>query len=124
VDASLLGEGHSALVRDILTRLDQLVAGDVSLPRVIVLEGASGMGKSRIVRELYRSLQARQPSPGYWPTLPEVDGPVSGAGTDPMPARKRLGPPVAGFVWPADALPAFAWWVFDCGRMPQATSST
>ena len=33
--------------------------------------------------------------------------------------RKRLGPPVPGFVGPADGLPSFAWWVFDCGRMPK-----
>jgi hypothetical protein len=43
---------------------------------------------------------------------------VPGAGTDPMRTRKRLGPPVPGFVGPADGLPSFAWWVFDCGRMP------
>jgi tetratricopeptide (TPR) repeat protein len=115
----LLGEGHSALVHDILSRLDRLVAGDVSLPRVIVLEGGSGTGKSRVVREVYRSLQGCQPSPGYWPALLESDRPVADAGSDPMPARKRLGPSTAGFVWPADALPSFAWWVFDCDRMPK-----
>jgi len=36
-----------------------------------------------------------------------------------MPDRKILGPSLAGFVWPAGALPSFGWWVFDCDRMPR-----
>jgi tetratricopeptide (TPR) repeat protein len=117
----LLGDGHAQLVRDLRTRLDRLVAGDVSVPRVVVLEGASGTGKSRVIRELYRSLQSTEPEPAYWPPLPEHDDQPApgGAGADPLPDRKRLGPPVAGFVWPADALPSYGWWVLDCARMPR-----
>jgi hypothetical protein len=75
----LLGDGHAQLVRDLRTRLNRLVAGDVSVPRVVVLEGASGTGKSRVIRELYRRLQSTQPEPEYWPPLPEHEpGPLAG----------------------------------------------
>lgn len=31
--------------------------------------------------------------------------------------RKKLGPSLKGFVWPAGALPTFLWWAFNCDRM-------
>ena len=42
----LLGDGHAQLVRDLRTRLDRLVAGDVSVPRVVVLEGFRSLQRS------------------------------------------------------------------------------
>ncbi|BAK33114.1 hypothetical protein MLP_01000 [Microlunatus phosphovorus NM-1] len=117
----MLGVGHSQLLIDLVTRFDAIVSGDVTVPRAIVLEGPSGIGKSRIIRELYRALQARQSAPAYWPPLPEGIFPETGrgAGADPMPDRKRLGPPLNGFVWPGGARPGFSWWEFSCERMRQ-----
>lgn len=117
---ALLGAGHRALVDRLIATLTTIKDGDLGAPRVVVLVGASGTGKSRIVREVYRRLQARQTGSAYWPPLPEQVGQGGhGAGTDPMPDRKILGPPLADFMWPADALPAFGWWVFDCDRSPR-----
>ena len=98
--------------------LAALRTGDMTAPRVVVLEGHSGTGKSRIIRELYSRLQADQPTPGYWPELPEATRSSSGPGTDPFADRKNLGPSLNGFVWPAGALPTFLWWAFNCDRMP------
>ena len=89
--AELLGDGHRRVLKDLVSLLSSLQTGDTQSPRVVVLEGASGSGKSRIVRELYRRLRAGEPSPGYWPELPE-EWSVTKAGVDPIPNRKRLGP--------------------------------
>ena len=69
-ESGLLGAGHQALVSRLLNLLDQVVAGNNEVPRVVLLTGEQGTGKSRIVREVYRVLQAAQPAPAYWPTLP------------------------------------------------------
>ena len=114
--AELLGDGHRRVLKDLVSLLSSLQTGDTQSPRVVVLEGASGSGKSRIVRELYRRLRAGEPSPGYWPELPE-EWSVTKAGVDPIPNRKRLGPPIDGFIWNSDTLPSFTWWVFNCDRM-------
>ena len=116
-DGGLLGQGHQSLVDDLLRHVRDAQAGVADVPRVVVLRGSSGVGKSRVLRELYGRLRELQPEPGYWPELPEVVRAGSGA-ADPMPNRKRLGPEAATFVWPAESLPSFAWWVLDCGRMP------
>jgi tetratricopeptide (TPR) repeat protein len=87
---------------------------------VVVLKGSSGVGKSRIVRELYDRLRAEQAS-AYWPPLAGVEG-TTAAGADAMAARKEIAPRVQGFVWPADTLPGFAWWGFNCERMANNTT--
>jgi hypothetical protein len=114
----LLGVGHRAVLEDLSSTLAVLRTGDVTAPRVVVLEGHSGTGKSRIVRELYSRLQAGQPVPGYWPELPEATRSSAGPAGDPFADRKRLGPSLNGFVWPAGTLPTFLWWAFNCDRMP------
>jgi tetratricopeptide (TPR) repeat protein len=113
----LLGEGHQAVLEELAVGLEALRAGDVSAPRVVVLEGHSGTGKSRLIRELYSRLQAGQPDNGYWPALPEAARGAHQGGGDPFADRKRLGPAVDGFVWPAGTLPTFLWWTFNCDRM-------
>lgn len=114
----LLGDAHLQLLADLVDRFERVSAGDTSVARVVLLRGASGAGKSRIVRELYRHLREVQPEPGYWPALPEDDAVRStGAGVDPLPNRKVLGPEPEEFLWHAGALPSFTWWAFDCGRM-------
>jgi tetratricopeptide (TPR) repeat protein len=121
VAADLLGEGHAKLLDDLMARLAAIRQGDVAVSRVVVLMGASGTGKSRVVREVYRRLQAVHPAPGYWPPLGADTGRGHGAGVDPMPGRKVIGPSLRGFEWPPDALPSFGWWTFDCGRMPDGS---
>lgn len=75
---------------------------------VVVLRGTSGYGKSRLIRELYRTLRA-DGADRYWPALPGWgdEGDLDGA-------RKTLGPDLSSFIWPEDAVPSFAWWHLNC----------
>ncbi|HEY5877648.1 MAG TPA: tetratricopeptide repeat protein [Nakamurella sp.] len=115
-DSVLLGDDHRRVLAGLDARVKVLMAGE-DRPRVVVLLGQSGVGKSRIVRELYRWWAAHQPTPGYWPMLPEIGEAGAGSGAAALANRKVIGPPVEGFVWPAGALPAFTWWAFNCGSM-------
>lgn len=112
----LLGEGHHRLLAMLLARVEAVTAGESGVPRVVLIEGASGMGKSRIVRELYQVMRNRYDADGYWPQLDEHGGNASRS-RDPLPGRKVIGPSVDDFLWPANALPGFGWWQFHCERM-------
>ncbi len=116
-ESGLVGAGHVRIVEQLLEVLAQLQSGDRDTPRLVLLRGPSGVGKSRVVRELYQRLRDAQPDPSYWPPLTEA-GLTTGAGVDPLATRKLLAPPAENFVWPAGALPAFSWWAFNCDRMP------
>lgn len=111
----LLGP-HRQIVDHILTRFDAIVAGDVETERVVVLRAPSGLGKSRIIREVYERLRvregAKQLGRHYWPELEAEDGEAR----NPLVTRKVLGPNAEKFVWPASTLPTFAWWALRCER--------
>jgi tetratricopeptide (TPR) repeat protein len=111
-----VGDGHRRIVELLVARVDAVANGDVKVPRIVILEGASGLGKSRVVREVYREMRARRDPRGYWPALDESGG-NDARSRDPLPGRKRVGPDVEHFLWPAGVLPAFAWWQMHCERM-------
>jgi tetratricopeptide (TPR) repeat protein len=112
----LLG-GHVSILKDLLYRIDAIRAGEYHGPGVIVLAGASGVGKSRILRELYAALSNTESQTGYWPPLQDVTRDKNHrGGVDPLPARKMLGPDTESFIWPAEKLPPFGWWTLDCVR--------
>lgn len=111
-----MGEGHRQIVKALAARVAAVAGGDTELPRIVLLEGASGLGKSRIVRELYREMCTSLDHQKYWPAIDEWGG-VDAQSSDPLPGRKRIGPDVEHFVWPAGVLPGFAWWQLQCERM-------
>jgi tetratricopeptide (TPR) repeat protein len=112
----LLGDGHQGLLRLLLERVEIIAAGDPDTPRIVILEGASGTGKTRLARELYRTLRATRDHEGYWPELAE-SGRSDEPARDPLPGRKCTGPSSREFTWPAGVLPGFGWWQFNCERM-------
>lgn len=117
MEPPLVGHIHRDLIDRLETRFRDLQSGK-QVPRLIVLSGASGVGKSRIVREFYRRLAAHQPDPPYWPRDLTEAGP---AATAPLKYRKVLGPTVDGFVWPSDAVPSFLWWQVEASRFDSGT---
>ena len=61
----LLGP-HVQIVDDLLKQLRDIQNGDTASPRVVVLDGPSGVGKTRIIQELYLKLRENDP---YWPPM-------------------------------------------------------
>lgn len=117
---ALLGE-HQNVVNRLLEHLEALRDPDCDLPRVVVLSGPAGSGKTRIVKELYARLRSQQEDT-YWPAMGDVVRTRGGAGTDPMAGRKIVAPTIDGFVWPPGALPTFGWWGLNCERLSSGTS--
>ena len=70
----LAGEGHRHIVDLLAARVRAVAEGDVDVPRAVILQGASGTGKSRVVRELYRVLRIELDGGRYWPELQESGG--------------------------------------------------
>ena len=101
---------HSQTLDQLIERVNQLRNGDWSGPRMIVLEGASGTGKTWIVQQLYSKLREEQGANSYWPDLYDPD-------TDFLRARKLLAPTLNDFYWRANVLPKFGWWAFNCAQL-------
>ena len=130
--AEFVGSERIEMVGRLEQRLDALCRRE-DVPRVIVLEGPSGVGKSRIVREFYLALcrhleRGPRTADGsvpdgevtpYWPALDETQR-IDQPRADPLPARKQVSPTYEGFVWAPDAVPAFAWWGFACEEIDYA----
>lgn len=108
-----VGADRHAIVDRLRSRLESICEGQ-DIPRIVVLRGESGVGKSRIVREFYRRLTSEQSvnraGIAYWPPLPDADPDPAKA----LPFRKQLGPDLAEFLWPADTVPSFTWWDLYC----------
>ncbi len=99
----LVGAGHKKFV-DILTESARETGQGC---RIVLLEGPSGVGKSRIIREVYGSLTSKQEDPPYWPSL--VDNRENVVQT-----RKLIGPGRSAFRWSPGAYPNFLWWDISC----------
>ena len=117
---ALLGE-HRNVVGLLLERLEALRDPGCDLPRVVVLSGSAGSGKTRIVQELYARLRSDRED-AYWPAMGGAVRTRGGAGTDPMAGRKVVAPRIDGFLWPAGALPTFGWWGLNCERLASGSS--
>lgn len=102
---TFVGVAHQKVLERIIKLYERIAAGDESVPRLLVLEGGSGAGKSRIVQEFYGYLVAEQTS-RYWVPL-ELDG-------HPKDTRKVMGPDPSTFMRAAHTLPEFSWWSLDC----------
>lgn len=109
----LVGEHHRNTIQYIRDRFHGIGNGEgVGRPAVVILEGVSGVGKSRVIREFYSQIRAER-SDDYWPALvSEPDESYS-----PLAVRKQIGPPIQGFTWASGALPTFGWWEFNGEKM-------
>lgn len=102
-DMPLVSKTHRKIADEITAS-----AGGSSGSGLVVISGPSGSGKSRIVREVYAGLVAKQSEPQYWPPLSnciEDSNPRLGL----IASRKTIGPDRRRFVWPVGAFPSFLW---------------
>ena len=125
-----MGPAHNLAVEVLLDRLRRLQGGE-PLPRVVVLRAESGVGKTRVVREVYNRLRREHPVDanglGYWPPLPVTTPGLGGFG-ERMPVRKWIGPDLDAWINPdradvvrgRDMLPTFYWWAVACERRPDS----
>ena len=107
-----VGESRIKMVDGLVALYERVV--QESQPIWVSLEAPSGWGKTRVGREFYSRLAARQEAPAYWP--PRIDNPDLG--------RKAVHPP--RFDSPEKSLPEFFWWGIACstrsGRPTDALS--
>ena len=107
-----VGESRIKMVDGLVALYERVV--QESQPIWVSLEAPSGWGKTRVGREFYSRLAARQEAPPYWP--PRIDNPDLG--------RKAVHPP--RFDSPEKSLPEFFWWGIACstrsGRPTDALS--
>lgn len=106
---------HREAVEYLAQRLNAVAGGDTSLPRVVLLRGASGTGKTWVIRALYNRLR-EELADQYWPESHE-DAFADRTGMETLTGRKKITPDPHSFEWPADELPTFGWWGFNCERL-------
>lgn len=93
-----VGASRFRLVDGLLAVYDSVV--EAGRPVWVSLEAPSGWGKTRVVREFYGRLAARQSKPVYWPR--DIED----------PDRKATHP--SQFIRAARSLPEFLWWGIPC----------
>ena len=97
-----VGRSRLRLVDGLVALYEDVVRG--RRPSWVSLEAPSGWGKTRVGRELYARLAARQAEPVYWPAVIDDDS----------LGRKATHP--TRFERPARSLPEFLWWGLACSN--------
>ena len=113
---TLVGDAHQDMVRTIVEEISPAGASSTARVRVTVLSAPSGLGKSRIVRDVYENLRLRR-GDLYWPTQSPSDATDEGADDVDATDRKRLGPDPFGITWGSKLKPTFSWWHISCDRL-------
>ena len=115
--SELLGQ-HETVARDLHNRVRALSDGSYDDPNVVLLRGASGVGKTAIIQRLYELLRVDKTENSkdgygqYWPELTTADSEAN-----PLRGRAVLSPDVSSFIWKEDTLPTFGWWSFNCEEL-------
>ena len=105
----LVGEDRLAIVDQLVAAFDAVAAGDG--PRAVSIEAPLGLGKTRLVQELFTRLAVTRQGPTpYWP--PSLDHGSSRA-DDVLRARKQI-EPTPGWVIPGGTDIPWLWWAIAC----------
>lgn len=111
---TMVGDDRHRIVETLVADYESIRAGGPA--QLVVLEGGSGVGKTTLVRELYRRVAEQQPDPPYWPadilegTRPLLEDPAGVIG-----ARKMIYPDPAA-KRDEDATPEYMWWGILCSE--------
>ena len=88
------------IVDDIRRRFEEMQQGEVpDRPTFVLLRATPGVGKTRIVQELYEALRLEQSTPPFWPALFSEDVEHSVLGE-----RHLIGPKVGSHFEDHDSL--------------------
>lgn len=109
----LIGDGHQKVLSELWDSYHR--ANSSQTVQMVVIEGPTGFGKTRVVHEFYRQLAARQSEPQYWPEA--LSGGLETSTPDGwMKLRKRPYPDV--FEVPPRAKLEWFWWGLICSQQP------
>ena len=105
----LVGADRRAIVDDLVAAFDAVAAGDG--PRAVSIEASLGLGKTRLIQELYGRLATTRQGPRpYWPA--SLGAPGREPGTV-LQTRKQI-EPTPGWVVPGGAEIPWLWWGISC----------
>ena len=105
----LVDAGRHAVLDGLVADFDAVAGG--AGPRAVSLEASLGLGKTRLVQELFARLAAtRQPLGPYWPERLDWRGTES---DDVLQARKQV-EPTPGWVIPGRTEIPWLWWGISC----------
>lgn len=107
----LIGQGHQRILARIWDAYHR--ADSSQAVQMVVIEGPTGFGKTRIVHEFYRQLADKQSKPAYWPEALS-GGPHMLTPDGWMKLRKRPYPDV--FEIPPNAKLEWFWWGLICSQ--------
>src|SRR4051812_31246209 len=91
-----VGKDRRAIVNSLRERLDKVTARRSA--KMVILTGGPGQGKTRVLREFYRSLAQSQTPPPYWPEAFESTGSVSNVDQHLLGERHIISPRDP-FIW-------------------------
>jgi hypothetical protein len=103
----LVGAAHKEILGSLIEAFERV--HQQRGPELHIIEGVPGVGKTRLIQELFAELSARQPVPRYWP--PEID-----ATDDWRSARKAIYP--TDVQVEKDAQIPWMWWGLSCFARP------
>jgi hypothetical protein len=108
-----VGVNRQAILERLVTLHDDVAAG--AGPRAVSLEASLGLGKTRIIQELFRHLAASRQGPvPYWPAALDWEAHADdGVRRDVLQARKQV-EPTPGWVVPGGVEIPWLWWGIGC----------
>lgn len=105
--SELVGAAHKEILGSLIEAFERV--HQQRGPELHIIEGVPGVGKTRLIQELYAELSARQPVPRYWP--PEID-----ATDNWRSSRKAIYP--TNVQVEKDAQIPWIWWGLSCFARP------
>lgn len=106
---TFVGDDRQSALDHLVNAFDEVASTGV--PRVISLESSVGLGKTRLVQELFKRLAATRQGPvAYWPSALDW---IGHRADDVLQTRKQV-EPTPGWVIPGGVEIPWLWWAIPC----------